>query len=112
MSPEIQQRMIEMTLFPVSQEAFDDYMNKAMHPEFRNASEDSALDGSDKSSVSEDCVNRLRIIVDSLNVTNETDYILGNIIIEECLPAVNGQKSAAETAEVLSDRINLYLQSR
>lgn len=112
MRPEVQQRITEMALFPVSREAFDDYMEKAIHPELRSIAEDAAYDFNDKSAVSEECVSRLRDIVDSLNVTNEFDFVLYNIIVEECLPAVNGQKSAADTAEVLSDRINLYLKSQ
>lgn len=112
MRPEVQQRITEMALFPVSRKAFDDYMDKAIHPELRSAAEQAAFSYTEKIAVSEESVSRLREIIDSLNVTNEFDFVLYDIISQECLPAVHGQKSAAEIAEILSDRINIYLKSQ
>jgi hypothetical protein len=51
-------------------------------------------------------------MIDSLNMIEENDYALMQIIIEECMPALTGQKTASETAGILSSRINIYLQSR
>ncbi|NLW89702.1 MAG: hypothetical protein GXY43_08325 [Clostridiaceae bacterium] len=112
MLPEVQQSIIETGYFPVGASAFESFMEQAMHPEIRTPSEDTGLDLLDKSAVPEDCVERLRGIIDSLNTTGEIDDILSQIITEECTLALAGQKTAAETAKVLSDRVNLYLQSR
>lgn len=111
MLPEVQQSIIEIGYFPVGKDAFESFMDQAIHPELRTAAEDTGLDTYDKSAVPEDCVERLKGIVDSLNTTDEVDYLLSQIILEECLPALHGEKSAKDTAEVLNDRVNIYLQS-
>ncbi len=112
MMPEVQQTIIEAGYFPVGRDAFDSFMDQAIHPELRTAAENTGLDTYDKSAVPEDCVIRLKTIIDSLNTTDEVDYLLSQIILEDCMPALVGDKSAAETANVLNNRINIYLQSQ
>ena len=111
MSQEVQQKIIEKGIFPVSQSAYDTYIEKAIHPELRTAAEEQTFMTIDRSAVSVECTERLWGMVESLNVTNETDMLLIQIILEELAPALNGSKSAADTAEVLNSRINVYLQT-
>lgn len=111
MSPEIQQKVTEQGMFPVSQSAYETYIDKAIHPEFRSSAEEQTFMTNDRSPVSEACTERLTSIIASLNATNETDMLFIEIILEELPSALNGSKSAAETAEVLNNRLNLYLQA-
>lgn len=111
MSPEVQQKVIEQGMFPVSQAAYDTYIEKAIHPELRSAAEEMTFMTNDRSPVSEECTERLTSIIASLNTTNETDLLFIQIILEELPYVLDGSKSAADTAEVLNSRINLYLQS-
>ena len=111
MSPAVQQKAIEQGMFPVSQSAYDEYIEKAINPELRTAAEEQTFMTNDRSPVSEDCAERLSAIIDTLNTTNETDMLFIEIILEEFAPAINGSKSAAETAEILNSRINIYLQT-
>jgi len=111
MSPEIQQKMIEQGMFPVSQAAYDTYIDKAIHPELRSSSEEMTFMTNDRTPVSVECTERLTSIIATLNTTNETDMLFAEIILEELTPALNGSKTAAETAKVLNSRINLYLQT-
>jgi len=111
MSPEVQQKIIERGIFPVSQSAYDIYIDKAIHPELRTGAEEETFMTNDRSAVSVECTERLWGMIESLNVTNETDMLLIQIILEELAPALNGSKSAEDTAEVLNSRINVYLQT-
>jgi ABC-type glycerol-3-phosphate transport system substrate-binding protein len=110
MSDEVQQKAVELNMIPVSQQAFDSLLNKAMHPELRTAAENVALVQNDKSAVSDDSIENFKEMVASLNCLDYYDVTLSSIIDEECAPCLSGDKSPADTVDVLNNRINLYLE--
>ncbi len=109
MSDEVQQKCIEINTIPVSCEAFESLINKAMHPELRTAEENTALDLTSKTAVSEDSIRRFREAVTSLNCIYYYDRDLANIIDEESAPCLSGDNTPSEIAAILNSRINLYL---
>jgi len=110
MSDEVQQKAVELNMIPVSQQAFDSLLNKAMHPELRTAAENVALDLNDKSAVTEESIEHFKEMVASLNCLDYYDVTLSTIIDEECAPCLAGDKSPADIVDVLNSRINLYLK--
>ena len=110
MSDEVQQKCIEINTIPVSTVAFESLINKAMHPELRTAEENTALDLTSKTAVSEESISRFRQVVASLNCIYYNDYGLAGIITEECAPCLSGEKSPGEVADILNNRINLILE--
>lgn len=110
MSDEVQQKSIELNVIPVSTAAFESLINKAMHPELRTAEENTALDLTSKTAVSDESISCFREAVASLNCIFYNDYGLAGIITEECAPCLAGEKSPTEVADILNNRINLYLE--
>lgn len=110
MSDEVQQKCIEINSIPVSTVAFESIINKAMHPELRTAEENTALDLTSKTAVSEESIRRFREAVASLNYIYYYDFDLAKIINEESAPCLSGDKSPGEMATILNSRINLYLE--
>lgn len=111
MSDEVQQRMIETGVMPVSSSSLESMIEKAIYPETRTLAEDVGLDTHDKSAVPEESIQNFRKAIEMLNCTDEFDFALNAIIEEECAYCLNGQKTIAEVAEILCRRINIYLQS-
>ena len=110
MSDEVQQKCIELNTIPASTAAFESLINKAEHPELRTAEENTALDFTSKTAVSEESISRFRDAVASLNYIYYNDYGLAGIITEECAPCLSGEKTPGEVADILNNRINLILE--
>jgi ABC-type glycerol-3-phosphate transport system substrate-binding protein len=102
MSDEVQQKCIEINSIPVSAVAFESLINKAMYPELRTAEENTALDLTSKTAVSEESIRRFREAVDSLNCIYYYDRDLANIINEESVPCLSGDNSPGEMAANLT----------
>ncbi len=109
MSDEVQQKCIELNTIPVSTAAFESLIDKAMYPELRTAEENTALDLTSKTAVSEESILRFREAVASLNCVYYYDRDLANIIDEESAPCLSGDNSPSEMAAILNSRMNIYL---
>ncbi len=109
MSPEVQQKAIELNSIPVSITAFEDLINKAEHPELRSTAENTALDMSVQAAIPDTSIAEFRSLVDSINAMEYYDTSLSAIIDEVCAPCLTGEKSSADVVTELNSRINLYL---
>ena len=110
MSPEVQQKAIELNNIPVSRAAFESLLEKAQNPELRTPAENTALDLTVQTAIPAESIEAFRKLVDSINAMEYYDTILSSIIDETCAPCLYGEKTAAEVVNELNERINLYLQ--
>lgn len=109
MSPEVQQKAIELNSIPVSATAFEDLLNKAKYPELRSPAENTALELTTQMAIPDSSISDFRNLVDSINAMEYYDTSLSAIIDEVCAPCLTGDKSAEDIVSELNSRLNLYL---
>ncbi len=109
MSEEVQQKSVEINAIPVSQEGFEDLLEKAANPDLRSSAENTALHMSVQTEIPAESITEFRDLVDSICAMEYYDTRLSAIIDEICAPCLSGDKSASDVVTDLNDRINLYL---
>lgn len=98
-------------MFPVMQRYFDEQIEKAMEEVPHGTSNALGIEV-EVEAMSQEEAQTLRELVDSATLTEAYDTTICNIIMEEAEAYFAGQKTAEEVAEIIQDRVQLYVDEK
>lgn len=106
--------------FPTNKAIFDKNVDEALHPDEDNTSGGGVImysSGSDvidlsQIKVTQEDVDKVMYIIENTENTMSYDSSILNIITEETSAFFAGQKSAADTAKIIQDRVRTYVSEQ